>query len=149
MDWIWWVVAAIVLFAIEIVSLDFIFMMIAAGSLAAALASALGAPLVVQAIVGGVVALLLILAVRPIALRHLHPKGETLTGAAAIVGSQGMVLERVDARDGRVRLRGEVWSARSLDPDSSFEPGDTVDVVRIDGVTAVVDRAAVGTTEPL
>ena len=60
-----------------------------------------------------------------------------------------MVLERVDARDGRVRLRGEVWSARSIDPDRSFEPGDTVDVVRIDGVTAVVNRAAVGTTEPL
>jgi membrane protein implicated in regulation of membrane protease activity len=141
MDWIWWVVAAIILFAVEIVSLDFIFMMIAAGSLAAALASALGAPLVVQAIVGGVVALLLIFAVRPIALRHLHPKGETLTGAAALVGSQGTVLERVDAHDGRVRLRGEVWSARSLDPDSSFEPGDTVDVVRLEGVTAVVNQS--------
>ncbi len=139
MDWIWWVVAALVFFAIEMVSLDLIFIMIAIGSLAAALASALGAPVVVQALVGGLVALLLIFAVRPIALRHLHPAREIMTGAAALIGSTGLVLERIDSRDGRVRLAGEVWSARSFDPDRSFEPGDTVDVVRIEGATAVVN----------
>ena len=88
------------------------------------------------------VALLLILAVRPIALRHLHPRLATsVTGAAALSARDGMVLERVDAQDGRVRLRGEVWSARSFDPDRSFEPGDTVDVVRIEGATAVVNQS--------
>lgn len=132
-------VAALVFFAIEMVSLDLIFIMIAIGSLAAALASALGAPVVVQALVGGLVALLLIFAVRPIALRHLHPAREIMTGAAALIGSTGLVLERIDSRDGRVRLAGEVWSARSFDPDRSFEPGDTVDVVRIEGATAVVN----------
>ena len=143
MDWIWWVVAALVLFAIEMLSLDLIFIMIAVGSLAAALAAALGAPIVVQALVGGVVALLLIFAVRPIALRHLHPARDIRTGAAALIGSNGTVLERIDAHDGRVRLAGEIWSARSFDPDRSFEPGDTVDVVRIEGATAVVNQ-----TEP-
>lgn len=138
MDWVWWVVAAIVLFGVEMVSLDLIFLMVAVGSLAAAGASALGAPLVVQALVGGICALLLILVVRPIALRHLHPAREIRTGTAALIGSQGEVLELTDARDGRVRLAGEVWSARALDREVSFVPGDRVDVVRIEGATAVV-----------
>ncbi len=140
MDWIWWVVAALAMFAVEMMTLDLIFMMIAIGSLAAAAAAALGAPVVVQALVGGVVALLLILVARPIALRHLHPAREIRTGTAALIGSSGMVLERIDAHDGRVRLAGEVWSARSLDPARSFEPGDTVGVVRIEGATAVVNE---------
>ncbi len=134
----WWVVAAIVLFGVEMVSLDLIFLMIAIGSLAAAGASALGAPLVVQALVGGICALLLILVVRPIAIRHLHPAREIRTGTAALIGSQGEVLEYTDGRNGRVRLAGEIWSARALDTQGSFAPGDRVDVVRIEGATAVV-----------
>ncbi len=49
-----------------------------------------------------------------------------------------MVLERVDGDDGRIKLAGEVWSARALDTDTAFEPGSQVDVVEIDGATAVV-----------
>ncbi len=138
MEWYWWVAAAIVLFGIEMMSLDLIFLMIAVGSLAAAAAAALGAPLVVQALVGGIVALLLILVARPIAIRHLRPAREIRTGTAALIGSSGQVLEHTDARDGRVRLAGEVWSARTIDPAASFEPGDTVAVARIDGATALV-----------
>jgi membrane protein implicated in regulation of membrane protease activity len=101
--------------------------------------------LVVQALVGGVVALLLIFLVRPVALRHLHPAREVRTGTAALIGSEGLVLERIDAHDGRVRLAGEVWSARSLDPTRAFEPGDTVQVSRIEGATAVVNITEKGT----
>jgi membrane protein implicated in regulation of membrane protease activity len=48
------------------------------------------------------------------------------------------VLERVDGQGGRIKLAGEVWSARSLDSDAAYEPGAQVDVVEIDGATAVV-----------
>ncbi len=148
MDWVWWVVAAIVLFGVEMVSLDLIFLMIAIGSLAAAGAAALGAPLVVQALVGGICALLLILVVRPIAIRHLHPAREIRTGTAALIGSQGEVLEYTDTRNGRVRLAGEVWSARAQDAAGSFAPGDRVNVVRIEGATAVVQAPPVNPPVP-
>ncbi len=140
MDWIWWVILAIVLFAVEMLSLDLIFLMLAIGALAAAVAAGLGATLVVQALVAGVVALLLILMVRPIAVRHLHPAREIRTGAAALIGSTGDVIERVDAHDGRVRLAGEVWSARSEASGNSFDPGETVRVLRIEGATAIVEQ---------
>jgi membrane protein implicated in regulation of membrane protease activity len=37
-----------------------------------------------------------------------------------------------------VKIGGEVWSARSYDDDDSFEPGARVEVMKIDGATALV-----------
>jgi membrane protein implicated in regulation of membrane protease activity len=48
------------------------------------------------------------------------------------------VLERVDGDGGRVKLGGEVWSARSFDSSRVFEPGERVSVLEIQGATAVV-----------
>ena len=48
------------------------------------------------------------------------------------------MLERVDAHDGRVKLAGEVWTARSYDEDQVLEPGQSVDVMEIRGATALV-----------
>jgi membrane protein implicated in regulation of membrane protease activity len=45
----------------------------------------------------------------------------------------------VSADGGRVRLGGEVWSARTYgDDDAVFEPGSRVDVLKIEGATALV-----------
>jgi membrane protein implicated in regulation of membrane protease activity len=53
-------------------------------------------------------------------------------------GKQAVVLERVDASGGRIKLGGEIWSARSLDNGSAYEVGQEVDVVEIEGATAIV-----------
>ena len=60
------------------------------------------------------------------------------TGTAALIGQRGVVLEAVGAESGLVKLKGEVWSARSFDPHHTIEAGRHVDVVQIDGATAVV-----------
>ncbi|NEB68370.1 NfeD family protein, partial [Streptomyces fulvissimus] len=62
----------------------------------------------------------------------------TVTGVDALKGRQAVVVERVDGSGGRIKLAGEIWSARSLDADQSYEPGREVDVVEIEGATAVV-----------
>jgi membrane protein implicated in regulation of membrane protease activity len=48
------------------------------------------------------------------------------------------VLDPVGPHTGRIKLAGEVWSARALDPDATFAEGTQVTVVEIDGATAVV-----------
>ena len=53
-------------------------------------------------------------------------------------GKQAVVLERVDGSGGRIKLAGEVWSARSLDTGRAYEVGQEVDVVEIEGATAIV-----------
>jgi membrane protein implicated in regulation of membrane protease activity len=37
-----------------------------------------------------------------------------------------------------VKIGGELWTARSYDDDDSFEPGTRVEVMKIDGATALV-----------
>ena len=50
------------------------------------------------------------------------------------------MLERIDndAGLGRVRLEGEVWTARAYDDDRVIEPGARVHVMEIRGATALV-----------
>jgi membrane protein implicated in regulation of membrane protease activity len=48
------------------------------------------------------------------------------------------VVERVDADGGCVKIGGELWTARAYDVDASFEPGARVEVMKIDGATALV-----------
>lgn len=139
-QWLAWVGGALVLGLIEVASLDLVFIMLSTGALAAALAAFLGASFPVQVIVFVLSSGLLLLVARPLALRKLKPAGaEQRTGTAAQVGRAAEVLEAVGARTGLVKLTGEHWTARSADPTRTFEVGETVRVVRIDGATALVD----------
>ena len=138
MAWYWWLLAALLLALFEMTSVNLIFIMLAAGSLAGGITSLATGSLLIQSLVAATVSVLMLLVVRPIALRHLNHPGETRTGTAALVGAGGFVLDRVDGRDGRVKIGGEVWSARTFDPSVVLEPGTPVEVVRIDGAHAVV-----------
>ena len=112
--------------------------MFAGGALAAALAAALGAGLVVQVLVFAVVSTALILVVRPLARRSRSQLPALQSGVDALPGREAVVLERVDRNGGRIKLAGEVWSARALDTDDSYEAGSRVHIAEIDGATAVV-----------
>jgi membrane protein implicated in regulation of membrane protease activity len=144
MDWLWWLGAALLLIAIEVVTLDFVLLMFAGGALAAGIANALGAPFAVQVLVFAVVSVLLLVAIRPWLLRHLRDRVPLVeTNAAAQVGKPAIVVQDVNVHGGRVKLSGEVWSARTAREGVVFPVGAELRVVRIDGATAVVDDAAV------
>jgi membrane protein implicated in regulation of membrane protease activity len=48
------------------------------------------------------------------------------------------VIHTVDAHGGKIKLRGELWSARAFDETEVLEPGRAVTVMNISGATAVV-----------
>jgi membrane protein implicated in regulation of membrane protease activity len=136
--WVWWLVGAAALGIPLVVTAMPEFGMLAAGAVAAAVAAGLGGDLVVQVLVFAVVSVALIAVVRPIATRHRSQRPQLATGIDALKGKQAVVLERVDSAGGRIKLAGEVWSARSLDTGRAFEVGQEVDVVDIEGATAIV-----------
>ena len=142
-DWAAWLGLAVVLGVVEVTTLDLTFAMVAAGALAAAGTAMVTDNLVIQAVVAIVVAVAGLAVVRPVALRHLRTPHAIRTGTAAQVGERGLVVEQVDAHSGRVKVRGEVWSARAFDPSASIAAGRSVEVVQIDGATAVVYEAEV------
>ena len=136
-----WAIAAAVALGIEVFTLDLTFALIGVGALAGAGVALVGGLLWLSVVVAAAVALAGILLVRPVALRHLRrvPIGAR-TGVDALPGTEGMALTEISVHDGRMKLRGEEWSAR-LDPDITEEvvpTGTRLVVTRIDGATALV-----------
>jgi membrane protein implicated in regulation of membrane protease activity len=137
-DWVLWMIAAGVLAIGEIATLGFFLGPIAVAATLAAIVAVVGGGLAAQWIVFIAASLGSVLVLRPIARRHLKTPASLRTGTAALVGGRAIVLERVDADGGQVKIGGEVWSARAYDEDDSFEPGARVEVMKIDGATALV-----------
>ncbi len=133
-----WLIAAVLLGILEVLSLDFVLIMLAAGALAGAGAAALGAPLIAQAGVAAGVAVVGIFAVRPIALRHLRSGPAALTGVDALIGQKVAVLEEVTPSAGRVKLSGEIWSAQLEEGWDTLPADSTGTVVEIRGATAII-----------
>ena len=140
-DWVIWVILAAVLAAGEVAaSFTFILGPVALAALVPAVVAAVGAPIEAQIasfIVASIASLLLL---RPIARRHLRTPARIRTGTAALIGTRALVLDRVDADHGQVKIGGEVWTARPYDEDDVYEPGARVEVVQIQGATALVQE---------
>ncbi len=80
----------------------------------------------------------LLAVVRPLATKHTGQPMELRSGVARLLGQEAEVLAEVTGRGGRVKLHGEVWSARSFDGHTAFAPGQVVQILEIDGATALV-----------
>lgn len=140
--WLWWVGGALLLGIAEIVSVQLVFLMFAGGALAGAVASALGAGMPVQIGVAVAASMLLLFALRPWLLRRLRLRVPLVeTNAAALVAREAVVLSTTTEDSGRVKVGGEVWSARAANEGEVFAPGTEVNVVRIEGATAIVTAA--------
>ncbi len=137
-DWVWWMIAAGVLSVGEIFTMGFFLGPIAVAAVLAALVAAIGAGISVQWIVFILASLGSVAVLRPIAKRHLRTPPRIRTGTAALVGGPATVVERVDLNGGCVKIGGELWTARAYDEDEAFEPGARVEVMKIDGATALV-----------
>jgi membrane protein implicated in regulation of membrane protease activity len=136
--WVIWIVASGLLAIGEILSLSFFMGPIAVAALIAGLAALLGAGTAIQLVVFIVASISSLIVLRPIARRHLRSAPRTRTGTAALVGERALVIEQVDGNGGTVKLAGEVWSARAYDDDEVLEPGARVQVMQIEGATALV-----------
>lgn len=138
-----WIVLGVVLVIAEIFTTTLFLIMLGAGAFAAAAAAALGVPLAGQALVFAVVSALTLVVARPTIERHRRSaveSGEEPFGVEAIEGSTAVVLERVDADQGMVKIDGELWTARAYDGTQAYAPGERVRVIEVKGVTVLVWR---------
>lgn len=137
---IWmWLAASGVLLVIEVLTVDLLFASLAFSALLAAGASAFGFNGIVQGVVFGVGAAGSLMFLRPIALRHLKKKpADHATNVEALIGAPAVTLSALTELEGLVKLSGETWSARSNK--GEIESGARVEVVAIEGATAVVKR---------
>jgi membrane protein implicated in regulation of membrane protease activity len=138
--WVLWLIAAVVFAVAEVLNLSFFLFPFAIGAAGAAVVDLAGGGAALSWAVFAILTAASFAVVRPIAKRHLHVPPQIRTGTAALVGQTAVVLERIDndAGLGRVRLEGEIWTARAYDDDRVIEPGARVHVMEIRGATALV-----------
>ena len=134
-----WVLVAVALAVGEVLTPGMFFLgPVALAAAAAALAALLGAGGLAALVVFIVCAAASLLFLRPIARRHVRLPAISRTGTDALIGRKGIVTRRVDEHGGRVKIGGEEWSARAYLADQEFAEGQSVDVIQIDGATALV-----------
>jgi membrane protein implicated in regulation of membrane protease activity len=144
--WVFWLALILVFLVIEVLSLSFVFLMLAVGSLGGLVAGLLGAQWYVGFIVAAVLSLLLLFFVRPPLLRLTHRGADPArSNIDALLGTAGTVVIAFQEGHGQVKLaNGETWTARlAHDPlahhqTDALVEGDRVQVDSIDGATAVV-----------
>ena len=136
-----WLIVALALAGAEVLTGDLFLLMLGGGALAAAGSSLLlDWPVWADGIVFLVVSILLLVVVRPALRRHLTTGKGLPEPMKELEGKSALVLDRVARHEGQVKLDGQVWTARPLNEDDVYEPGDHVTVVHIDGATAVVSK---------
>ncbi|HVW80018.1 MAG TPA: NfeD family protein [Mycobacteriales bacterium] len=144
--WMIWVIAAVALGIAEVLTLTFVLGLTAFAAVGGAIAAAAGASAAVQWIVFGAADVVLLGSVLPVARRHLRTPPSIRSGTERLVGKRVMSISPIStASGGQVRINGEAWSARPDIDGYVIPPGQWVNVVRIDGATAVVHP----TTEPV
>lgn len=142
MSVLFWVILAIGLAVVEIVSVTFFPIFFTASALLALVAFAFDLGAGWQWGIFGVGGLLLSAGLRPIAKRQMD-KGPTLrSGIEELVGRAGVVSAPIDGRAGvgAVTVDGQVWSARAeaTAAGPGLQVGDDVLILEVRGATLVV-----------
>ncbi|MGH3898118.1 MAG: NfeD family protein [Pseudonocardiaceae bacterium] len=136
--WIIWLIIAVVLGVVEIFTLTAALGLLGGVALLVSAFAAIGLPVPLQLLVFALAAAASIVVLRPIATRHMLKPQLQRFGVEALVGRTAYVVHEVTGRDGTVRIGGEEWTARALVESLVIPAGATVDVIQIDGATAVV-----------
>jgi membrane protein implicated in regulation of membrane protease activity len=137
--WVVWLILGIAFAIAEVLTLTLVLGMLATGAVVAALAAALGASTIWQLVVFCGISAALLVFVFPVARRHRNAPPSIKSGTERLIGTQAITLTDVNtAAGGRVRIGGETWTARPYDVSQVIPAGEWVDIMSIDGVTAVV-----------
>lgn len=145
MAWGIWAIITLVLLIAETLTVDFLFMMFATGTLAATITSAAFTDsLVIQIVVFAIVSVLGIGFVRPWARKFVNDSSTGDSNVYAMTGQIGHALTDIDTKAGRVKIGGDVWSAKTYG--AAIAEGTTVVVQNVEGARAIVQPFHPGST---
>ncbi len=134
-----WLAVLIVSILVEAGTMGLVSIWFAAGALAAWVLAMLGVGELVQCAVFVAVSALLLIFTRPLVKKYLTPKIQP-TNVDAVIGREGVVIQTIDMLEGtgQVKLRGQIWSAKTDENVNRIPEGTIVEVVRVEGVKLYV-----------
>ena len=138
--WHIWVLAGLAALALEMVTPEMIVGSVGMGCFAAAVAAFAGGSMQLQLVICSIVIFVVMLGLRPFVKRVIYSRRTVqATGVQALVGRQGVILDRIagGTEVGRVKLGGEEWRAFS-ESREPIEQGACVRIVGNDGASLIV-----------
>ena len=136
--WLVWLILAVVLGLAEILTLTAVLGILGAAALITSIAAAAEIPVSLQLGIFAVASVAGVALIRPVVRRHLQRPSIHVFGPAAHVGKTARVVHEIHGQNGRVRIDGEDWTARTYDEALIIPVGTEVDVLEINGVIALV-----------
>ena len=137
--WLVWLVIAAVLFVGEILTAGFLLLWFAIAAVVAMFVSFITTNLFIQILIFLIVSVLLLIFTRPLLSKYTN-KDNTITNSNAIIGKTAIVTEDISLLNstGQINVDGEIWSAKTMDPNLTIPKGSKVEIIGIDGVKACV-----------
>lgn len=137
MSWGIWAIVTVVLLILEMITVDFTFLMISGGALAATVVSAISGNLPVQIIIFAIVTVLLLFFIRPWARKHINNTSQGESNVYALNGKTATALSDITSAAGQVKVGGEVWSAKTIG--EKIDDGTVVVITGIEGAQVIVE----------
>ena len=136
-----WLIAIALLLLVEFATSALTTIWFAGGALIALICAFFGGSVWLQVILFIAGSIVLLFLTRPLAVKLMN-KGAVRTNADSLIGKEAVVTERIDnlQSTGTVQINGQVWTARSVNPEHRIEKDEIVMVRAIEGVKLIVGK---------
>lgn len=135
-----WLIVVIAMIVLEVSTYQLVTVWFALGAAVSLIASLFKVSGTAQIMIFVIVSLVSLIASRPL-VKKIQSAPKEKTNADRVIGQIAKVIQPVSADNrGRIRVDGLDWSAAVQNKEDSFEIGEEAQVVRIEGVTAYIQR---------
>ena len=131
-----WAIAALILVVLEMLTIDFTFLMLAGGAVGALITAFITDSWAIQLGVFAAISILLLIFVRPLIRRHFMSTDSQATNVYGLVGKNATAITDISESSGRAKVGGDVWSAKT--DTGTISAGEKAIVSAIEGVQLVL-----------
>ena len=145
MEPIMWLILLACFLVVEAITVGLTTIWFAGGALVAAIASGLGAGILIQWVLFLIVSLALLIFTRPMAVRYMN-KGVPKTNVNSLIGERAVVIQKINnlEQSGQVRINDIEWMARTSSDEVTIPEHAIVTIEDVQGVKLIVKEEKEG-----
>ena len=145
MEPIMWLILLACFLVVEAITVGLTTIWFAGGALVAAIASGLGAGILIQWVLFLIVSLALLIFTRPMAVRYMN-KGVAKTNVNSLIGERAVVIQKINnlEQTGQVRINDIEWMARTSSDEVTIPEHAIVTIEDVQGVKLIVKEETEG-----
>lgn len=137
-----WLGILIAAFVTEISTAALVAVWFMPGAVAGLILAAVNSPIWVQVLVFVIISAVSLLLSKTIFKRYIRKTPVSQTNSDSLIGETGIVTEEIDNIEGRglVKIKSQIWTARSADPEIKIDAGSLVEIKSIEGVKLICTK---------